>query len=152
MKERPHQRRLVDHALLLRAFGILGPLEAVLALSTFTAVLVSLGWRPQAGAPSPAHLAVASGSGFATIVVAQMATALACRSWSRPGWRVPVRTNPLLLTALVVSPALAALLLGVPALAGLLGQAPPSALGSVLALLAFPVVLIVDAAHKRWSP
>ncbi len=148
LQERPHQRRLVDHTLLFRAFGVLGPVEALLAVATFVAVLTSFGWRPGAGTPSSMHLAVASGSAFAAIVIGQMATALACRSWSRPGWSVPIRTNPLLLTALVVSPAIATLLLGVPMLARLLGQAPPSSLGLVLALLAFPLMLLVDAVHK----
>jgi hypothetical protein len=61
-----------------------------------------------------------------------------------------VRTNPLLSIALMVSPVVAGLLLGVPTLARHLGQAPPTPLGLLLALLSFPVMLLVDAVHKRW--
>jgi magnesium-transporting ATPase (P-type) len=150
LKEPPHRRRLIDAALLIRAFAVLGPAEAALSMATFVAVLVSFGWHPTAALPSPAHLAIASGSAFAAIVVGQTATALACRSWSRPGWRVSVRTNPLLSIALMVSPVVAGLLLGVPTLARHLGQAPPTPLGLLLALLSFPVMLLVDAVHKRW--
>ena len=128
----------------LRRFGVNAEATA------FVTVLSSFGWRPSAGAPDAESLAVSSGAAFATIVVAQTATALACRSWSRPGWRVPLRTNPLLLTALALSPAIAAVLLYVAPFARLLGHAPPTEIGWLVALFSFPVVLAVDACHKRW--
>jgi magnesium-transporting ATPase (P-type) len=147
----PHKRRLVDAELLGRAFGVLGPVEAFMEIAAFVAVLTSLGWRPTDGAPSASHLAIASGAAFSAIVAGQFATALACRSWSRPGWRVPLHTNPLLFKALVVSSSLAALLVCVPPLARLLGHALPTAPGLVLAALAFPAVLLADAFHKAWA-
>ncbi|HVR19631.1 MAG TPA: cation-transporting P-type ATPase [Polyangiaceae bacterium] len=146
----PHQRRLVDRTLLFRAFCVLGPVEAFMEMATFVVVLTSLGFRPGGAPPTAAALAIASGAAFTTIVVGQCAVALACRSWSRPGWQVPARTNPLLFAALAVSSSLAALLVCVPPLARLLGHAPPTAYGMLLALSAFPVVLAADAAHKAW--
>jgi len=148
--EPPHRRRLVDAQLLVRAFGVLGPVEALVEIAVFTTVLMSSGWRPGAGMPDASALAVASGAAFVAIVIGQVATALACRSWSRPGWRVPPRTNPLLFIALLASSIIVGLLVYVPAFARLLGHAPPSAVGLALAALAFPAVLLADAAHKRW--
>jgi hypothetical protein len=64
---------------------------------------------------------------------------------------VPLRKNPLLLKALVASSSLAALLVCVPPLAALLGHAFPTTAGILLAVLAFPAVLLADAAHKAWA-
>jgi calcium-translocating P-type ATPase len=150
LEERPHQRHLVDKDLLFRAFVVLGPTEALVELVAFAATLVSLGWRPGGPPPTPGALAVASGAAFTAIVAGQFATALACRSWSRPGWQVGLRKNRLLLGALLVTLAVVASLLSVPALAALLGHALPSPLGFGLAALAFPAVLLADAAHKLW--
>jgi magnesium-transporting ATPase (P-type) len=150
MSEPPHRRRLIDSQLLLRAFGVLGPVEALVEIAVFTTVLMSFGWRPGVGPLAASDLAVASGAAFGAIVIGQSATALACRSWSRPGWRVSLRTNPLLISAFVVTFGVTALLVYVPALARLLGHAPPTAQGLLLAFLAFPAVLLADAAHKFW--
>jgi calcium-translocating P-type ATPase len=150
LSEPPHRRHLVDKQLLLRAFGVLGPTEALFEIGTFVAVLLSLGWQPSSGAPAAGDLAVASGAAFIAIVIGQAANALACRSWSRPGWRVSPRTNPLLFSALGVSLGVVALLVYVPGLARLLGHAPPTAFGFALAALSFPAVLLADAAHKAW--
>jgi magnesium-transporting ATPase (P-type) len=151
LSEPPHRRHLVDKQLLFRAFGVLGPTEALLEITAFVAVLTSLGWQPTAGAPAASDLAVASGAAFVAIVIGQSATALACRSWSRPGWRVSLRTNPFLISAVCVSFVVVALLVYVPGLARLLGHAPPTPLGFATAALAFPAVLLADAMHKRWT-
>ncbi|HEX6765151.1 MAG TPA: HAD-IC family P-type ATPase, partial [Polyangiaceae bacterium] len=150
LEEPPHERRLVDAPLLVRAFCVLGPTEAIMSITAFVVVLSNLGWHPSSGLPSAEVLAVASGAAFLAIVVGQSATALACRSWSRPGWRVPIRTNPLLLTALLVSGGIAVLLLAVPPLSRLLGQDVPTIEGLLVAIAAFPASLLVDAAHKAW--
>jgi calcium-translocating P-type ATPase len=150
LTERPHQRHLVDKDLLFRAFLVLGPTEALIELVAFAATLVSLGWRPGGPPPTPSVLAIASGAAFTAIVAGQLATALACRSWSRPGWNVGLRNNPLLVRALLATVGVAAVLLSVPALAKLLGHALPSLLGFGIAALGFPAVLLSDAAHKFW--
>jgi magnesium-transporting ATPase (P-type) len=150
LDEPPHRRHLADKDLLIRAFLVLGPTEALVELVAFAGTLVSFGWRPGGPPPNEAVLAVASGAAFTAIVMGQLATALACRSWSRPGWKVGLRNNPLLAFALVASSAIVALLLAVPALGRLLGHALPSPVGFGLAALAFPAVLLADAAHKVW--
>src|SRR6185295_11125966 len=76
------------------------------------------------------------------------ATALACRSSSRSVLRIPLRNNPLVLGALVVTWALAAALVLVPPLARPLGHAPPTPRGLAFGALAFPLVLIADSLWK----
>ena len=78
----------------------------------------------------------------------QVATAVACRSSSRPFWRLRPTGNRLLLGALGVELLLLLALLGIPPLADLLGQSPPSPLGFGIALTAIPAVLLADTAHK----
>jgi hypothetical protein len=57
----------------------------------------------------------------------------------------------LLVGALLATLAVVTLLLCVPALATLLGHALPSPLGFGVAALAFPALLLADAAHKVWG-
>jgi magnesium-transporting ATPase (P-type) len=147
---RGRNTRLLDSALLVRAGAVLGLTEAAVAMAAFFAVLWSNGFWPSLAAPAPV-MAAASGSAFMAVMVGQTATALACRSSSRPAWRVPLLDNRLLLLALLVSWLLVAALLWVRTLAQLLGQAPPTPLGAAVALLAFPLVLVADAGFKHFT-
>jgi magnesium-transporting ATPase (P-type) len=143
----PPRRRLVDAALLRRVFGVLGPAEAVVSMTAFLTVLWSAGWTY--GEPvSGTALAIASGAAFTAVVLGQFATAFACRSTTRPFWRVRLGSNRLLLGALGVEVLVLLALLGVPPLAELLGQRPPSLAGTGIALAAVPAVLLADTAHK----
>jgi calcium-translocating P-type ATPase len=143
----PPRRRLVDRALLSRAFGVLGPVEAAVSMTAFVAVLWSAGWTYGEPVAGPV-LATASGAAFTAVVLGQFATAVACRSTTRPFWRMRPTGNPLLLGALGVELLVLVALLGVPPLADLLGQRPPSALGLAIAACAVPAVLLADSAHK----
>ena len=143
----PPRRRLVDASMVRRAFGVLGPVEAAVSMTAFLAVLWSAGWtygKPVSGTT----LATASGAAFTAVVLGQVATAVACRSSSRPFWRMRPTGNRLLLGALGVELLLLLALLGIPPLADLLGQSPPSPLGFGIALTAIPAVLLADTAHK----
>jgi magnesium-transporting ATPase (P-type) len=139
--------QLLDRGVLGRAFGVLGPAEVVASLGAFTAVLLLGGWR-WGMVPDPGLLATASGTAFAAIVLGQLANAFACRSSTRPVWRVPPRTNPVLLGAVVVELALLLIFLGVPGLSSLLGGTMPAAVGWLLALTAVPAVVAADAVAK----
>jgi calcium-translocating P-type ATPase len=140
-------QRLVDRALLIRAFGVLGPAESLAAMGAFSVSLYELGWRPGASAP-PAALLTASGTAFVAIVAGQTATALACRSSSRSTFRMPVQKSPFLLGALAITWLVAVALVSVPWLGRLLGQSMPTPRGWLCAALAFPIVLAVDTASK----
>jgi magnesium-transporting ATPase (P-type) len=140
--------QLIDRRVAGRAFGLLGPTEAVVSLAAFTAVLSAGGWHP-GGTPAPALLATASGTAFAAIVLGQLANAFTCRSEARPAYRIDPRRNPLLLTAVAVELMLLGAFLAVPPIARLLGGAWPHPLGWASALLAIPAVLAADTAGKR---
>ncbi|TFD34233.1 cation-translocating P-type ATPase [Cryobacterium cryoconiti] len=147
MQGRAKTRALIDRLLLWRAFGVLGPVEAVVTLAGFAAVLLAGGWGW--GEPvAPDLLAGASGTAFATITVAQMANAFACRSQSVPAWRLPLMGNRALVVSVAAQLALLAVFLGVPFVSGLLGGAWPPALAWIFPLLAAVLLILADAAFK----
>jgi magnesium-transporting ATPase (P-type) len=139
--------QLIDRGVLGRAFGVLGPAEVLASMGAFTAVLLAGGWRWGA-APSDSLLTIASGTAFAAIVLGQLANAFACRSGTRPAWRLRLRANPLLLGAVAVEIVLLLVFLGVPPVAALLGGGLPGPGGWLLAATAVPAVLLADAAAK----
>jgi magnesium-transporting ATPase (P-type) len=140
-------RSVVDGRLLVRSFGILGPVEAAGALATFLVVLVAGGWTWGA-APGAELLAQASGSAFAAIALAQMANAFACRSEAVPAWRLSPTGNPAVLAAVAAEALLLLAFLGLPVLSGVLGGAWPSWLGWIGAVATAAVLLIADTVHK----
>lgn len=146
MRGRSH-RSIVDRALLLRAFLVLGATEAVVSLGAFLVILVTNGWR-WGGTPAPALLAVASGTAFAAISLGQMATAFACRSTVRPVWRVSPPRNPLVTYAVGAQVLLLGVFLGIPFVASLLGGTWPSLEGWLLAAIAIPAIVLFDALSK----
>jgi magnesium-transporting ATPase (P-type) len=144
----PPRGRLLDALVARRAFGVLGPAEAVFAILAFVGSLLAQGWRPDEPFPTGADLAAASGATFAAVVIGQAANAFACRSTVRPfhaGWRA----NPLLLAAVGAAAFLGTLFLVVPPVASLLGHAVPPPAGLLLALATAPAVLAADALDKR---
>ncbi len=144
-------RHVIDAPLLRRVFGVLGPTEAVVEMVAFVVALVAAGWRPGADFPTGHALLAASGAAFSAVVIGQAGNALACRSESEPprrlGW---ASTNRLLLGALAVQLLLLVALLTIAPVARLLEHAVPPLEGWLVALAAFPAVLLVDEAHKAW--
>ena len=141
--------QFIDRRLLGRVFGVLGPTEALVTLTAFATVLLTGGWRWGASV-SPELLAVASGTAFATVVLAQLANAFACRRETWPFYRVDPRRNPLLLKAIGIEVAALLVFVGVVPVAEVLGQAWPRLLGWGMALLAIPAVLAADTVYKHW--
>ena len=144
----PVSGRLLDRGVLRRAFGLLGPTEAVLAMAAFFATFLAAGWRPGEAFPAGAVLAAASGAAFATVVIGQTANAFACRSASRTPWALGWTTNRLLLPAASIEGAFSVVALFVPALAVVLGHRPPGFAGWAVAIASAGVVLGVDALDK----
>jgi len=139
--------RLLDGAVLWRAFGVLGPVEAVVEMASFTAVLIAGGWA-WGRAPNTHLLATASGTAFTAVVLGQLANAFACRSQTRPAFMMRWRSNPLLLWALGFELIVLGALLGIAPLARLLGGDLPTTLGWCLAVTAVPAVITADAVQK----
>ena len=148
----PVSGRLLDRSVAWRAFGLMGPMEALFEMSAFFSVMLANGWRPGDSFPGGTVLAQASGAAFLTVVVGQMANALACRSTSRPPWRLGWFSNPLLVVGITLELAFAALLLTLPALVNLLDGRLPPAIGWLPVLAVFPAVLALDAVVKHHRP
>jgi magnesium-transporting ATPase (P-type) len=142
-----HRRTLVDRRLLVTAFAVLGATEALMSMAAFTLVLGRHGWS-WGETPSPGLLALASGTAFAAIAIAQMANAFACRSTSRPVWRMKLLGNRLVVLAVAAELALLVLFLAVPPLADLLGGSWPPVAGWFTAGGAGLALLGVDGAVK----
>lgn len=141
------QISIVDRALLVRAFVVLGGTEALFAMGAYLVVLLEGGWQ-WGQSPAAQLQSGASGAAFAAIVLGQIANAFACRSTTRPVWRMPVRDNLSIVWAVTAQFVLLLLFLGVPPLAQLLGGGWPPLHGWAVAVLAIPAVILTDAAHK----
>jgi len=148
LDRQPIRHHLLDRRLFSRAFGVLGPVEAVVEMAAFLTVFLASGWRPGDAFPGGTTLLAASGAAFTAVVLGQAANAFACRSTIRPPWRIGWTTNHLLVGAVVVELAMLAGFLYLRPLADLLDQAPPTLAGFAVALLAIPAVLAADAFHK----
>jgi magnesium-transporting ATPase (P-type) len=144
----PDRGRLLNGEVARRAFGVLGPAEAVFAMSAFFASFLAAGWRPGEDFPGGDLLLRASGATFATVVIAQTANAWACRSTTRWPGALGWFSNRLLVWGAAIELVIAGVFLFVPPLASLLDQALPSAAGWAVALASAPLMLAVDAAYK----
>ena len=145
----PASGHLLDRIVGRRVFGVLGPSEAFMAMAAFLMTFVAAGWRPGVPFPTGSTLRAASGAAFAAIVLGQAANTFACRSRSQPAWRVPVRTNRLIIVAVVAEIGLLVAFLWIPPIADLLDQTVPTAAGWFIALLTPALLLLADAFDKR---
>jgi magnesium-transporting ATPase (P-type) len=152
LDHKPVSGGLLDRTVATRAFGVLGPTEAVAELSIFVAALLAAGWRPGLQWPSGDALLAASGAAFLTVVVMQCANAFACRSSRTPVWRRGWRGNVFLVGAVLAALTFGLMCLLVPAVADLLGQAWPPAAVLPLIVLSAPLLWGVDALWKRLRP
>ncbi|WP_051301450.1 cation-translocating P-type ATPase [Actinomadura rifamycini] len=145
--KRPPRRAgqgVITRDMLVRAWGYLGVVSAVLVLIPFFYVLWKAGWRPgddtgPGGALHHAYLAATTAT-FAGLVTCQVGTAMAARTDHASLRRVGLLTNPLLLGGIVFELVFAAALIYLPPLQGLFGTAALPA--DVLAIIAvFPVIV-----------
>jgi len=141
-------RHLIDRKLLTRVFGVLGPAESLIEMAAFCAALVAAGWVPGQAFPQGHDLRAASGTAFATVIIAQMGVAFACRSATRWPWQLGWFSNRLLLVGIGMAAVVLLSFLFVDPIARVLGQAPPPPAGWMCALVAGPLLLGVDMVHK----
>jgi sterol desaturase/sphingolipid hydroxylase (fatty acid hydroxylase superfamily) len=95
-------------------------------------------------------VAQASGATFLAVVFGQKANVFACRSSTRRPGQLGWTTNRLVLMAVTVELVFALAVVLVAPFADALDQGIPPWQGWVVALLAIPAVLAVDAADKWW--
>jgi calcium-translocating P-type ATPase len=150
LRRPPWRRHLFDRHVLTRVFGVLGPVEALVEMAAFIAGLTAAGWRPGDSFPEGHQLAAASGAAFSAVVIGQMANAFACRSSTRSPAAMGWTSNRLLVGAVVVELMALAGFLYIGPVADALDQAGPPLAGGLVALAAFPAVLLADLAEKRW--
>ena len=148
LKGPPVSGHLLNRTVLRRAFGVLGPAEAVASMGAFVAVYLAYGWRPGMPFPSGDIALAASGAAFMTVVLAQVANAFACRSSTQWPGALGWTSNRLLIPAVAAGLAFSLAVLLVPVLASALGQQPPTAIGWGVALASMPLLLAVDALDK----
>jgi calcium-translocating P-type ATPase len=160
---RPRQAPLLDRSVLQRSYLYLGLLEAGLSLGAYLLVWHQAGisvTELQALAPqlmqhsAPEHLQQlqlqASAAAFSTIVFSQVGVLLACRSEWRSAWRSLREPNPLLWFGISSELLLLSALVLVPALGSVFAMAPfPAPLLGWL-LLAPLLILLADDLRKRW--
>jgi calcium-translocating P-type ATPase len=157
MERPPRSRtaRVIDRALLVRAWGVLGAVSAVLTLGGFLFVLLRAGWHPgdatDAGAPLHDAWLRATTMSFAGIVACQVGTAFASRVEHGSSRAIGFTSNRLLLWGIAFELAFAAALIYVPALQSVFGT---RALGvpELALLLTFPpIVWGADEVRRRRS-
>ncbi len=121
---RGRDARLLDRRVLGRAFGFLGPIEAVVSISLLPiGAALFFGWH--AGSPFPdagASLATISTMVFASIVAMQMANAFECRSTPASLFSIGPLSNRLLVGAVAVEAVILLCFILIPPLAGVLGM------------------------------
>jgi magnesium-transporting ATPase (P-type) len=147
LEQPPLGGRLLDRNVARRAFGLMGPAEAVLCMGVFTASLLASGWHFGDTAPTDVMMS-ASGAAFLSVVLAQTANAFACRSNRLTPWELGWTSNRLLIPAVTVGMVFSLVVLTVPWLAGVLEQSLPTRVGVIGALLSAPAILAVDAIDK----
>ncbi len=147
---KPISGRLLNYTVARRAFGLLGPTEAILSMTAFIVSLVAAGWGPGEPFPTGHALAAASGAAFIAVVFAQAGNAFACRSTTTWPGALGWTSNRLLIPAVGVGLLFALAVLCVEPIARQMKQAVPPLAGWLVALASPIVLLAVDAADKRW--
>jgi magnesium-transporting ATPase (P-type) len=144
----PVSGRLLNGTVARRAFGVLGPTVAMMAMVAFVLSYVAAGWRPGDEFPGGSVAAAASGAAFMTVVIAQTANAFACRSSTRWPGALGWTTNRLLIAAAATELAFSLVVLFVAPIADELGHASPPLIGWLVAVASAAALLAVDAVDK----
>jgi len=145
----PVAGRLLNRRVAIRAFGLLGPTEAVMSMSAFFVAFLVAGWRPGDAFPEGQTLYAASGAAFLAVVLGQKANAWACRSTTLPPWKLGWFGNRLLVYSAIGEMGFALACLGVGPIADALENRFPPMLAGLVAAASIPAVWFVDASWKR---
>ncbi|MBX6388427.1 MAG: cation-transporting P-type ATPase [Frankia sp.] len=153
MSRPPRSRRegVIRPVMLLRAWGILGVLSAVLVMAAFFVVLIRAGWHPgdAVGDGDPLHHAYleATTMSFLAIVACQIGTAMAARTEHAALRDVGLFSNRLLLYGIAFEIAFAAAVVYLPFLHPVLGTV---AVSPEYLLLLLPMPILVWGVDEIW--
>ena len=124
---RPRGSGVIDRSLLLRAWGLLGAISAVLVMAGFFLTLHRAGWHLNSptGNGTPLHHAYrqATSITFAGIVACQIGTAIAARTDHASLRSIGFFSNPLLLWGIVFELVFSAAVIYLPPLQDVFGTA-----------------------------
>ncbi|MFY9916167.1 MAG: cation-transporting P-type ATPase [Nocardioidaceae bacterium] len=146
LMERPPRRRtqnVIDKTMLLRAWGVLGGVSAVLVLLAFGLTLHAGGWRfgdPVESGPLHEVWRQATTMTFLGIVACQIGTGLAARTQRASLRQIGLTSNRLLLWGFAAELVFAAALVTVPWLQNVFGTSTPE-LWQVALLVPFPFIV-----------
>lgn len=158
---RKKTRSLLDRSLLLRAYGFLGLLEAVLGMTAFFLVWWSYGYNLKAlqavtpsilshsaNAATVAIYAQATTMTLATIVACQDGNVFACRSETTSIGRLGLFSNPLIWLGIAIEWILVLLITNSPVLTGIFATAPLAPWQWLLLLVCPPLILGAEELRK----
>lgn len=152
---RARDARLLDLRVLARAFGFLGPVEAVVSMAMLPlGAALSFGWPDHPLPAAGVERDTLSGMVFSAIVLMQMANAFECRASPASLFSIGPFSNPLLVGAVAVEALALLAFVHVPPIRHALGQHAPDPV-QWLPVLAAPWVLVgAEEARKalvrRW--
>jgi calcium-translocating P-type ATPase len=157
--QRPPRRageRLIDAALIARAYLFLGVIEAIAAMAAYFFVLHGGGWHyGEALAPTDPLYRAATGACLAAIVLMQVANVWLCRSAHDSLFARGARPNRLIYWGIASELALLAAILYTPWGNALFGTAPlPAPVWGFLLPFPFAMLLLEEArkaALRRWA-
>jgi calcium-translocating P-type ATPase len=156
---RPRGTGVIDRALLVRAWLLLGSISAVLVMGGFLLTLHRAGWHPgdPTGAGTALHHAYlqATTMSFVGIVACQIGTAFAARTDRASLFTIGLRSNPLLLWGIAFELVFTAAVVYLPPLQDVFGTAGLG-LDQLAVLVPFPFVVwgadeLVRLRHRRRS-
>ncbi len=160
---RPKDKPLLDRSLLLRAYGFLGVIEAILGMAAFLVVWRSYGYDlADLRAVTPAILAhtadptvtaiyvQATTLSLASIVASQVGNVFACRSERAPALAIGFFSNSLIWLGIGAEWLLILLIISVPFLQEVFAVAPLAPWQWLLLLLCPPLVFLPEELRKRW--
>ena len=146
---RTKEARLLDRGVLGRAFGFLGPVEALasMALLPIGAALF-FGWPESPLPTSGSDLAVLSTMVFSAIVLMQIANAFECRSNPASLFSIGPLSNQLLVGAVAVEALVLLMFVYLPPVQRVLGHAPLDVPQWALVLITPLILLGAEEARK----
>jgi calcium-translocating P-type ATPase len=147
---RPRAERLLNAAMLSRAYLFLGLMQSVAALAAFFFVLRAGGWHPgqTPGARDPLYLQATTAC-LSAIVVMQVANVFLCRSPRRSAFAFGCFSNKLIVAGIATELAIIALIDYTPWGHALFGTAP-IALSAWLFVIPFALGMIALEELRKW--